>query len=163
MSTVVVALFNRHYRDLRRYLTRRLGDNDLAEDIAQDAFSNLLQVPDLAEMENPKAYLYKAATHLALNRLRHHRYQRDYLACQSDDEPETSSLFQHLAAERDMAQVQRQLNRLPEKYRRTFLMSRLEHKSYTEIAAEQGLSVSTVEKHIIKALKHLRDALVEEV
>lgn len=157
------SLFNQYQRELKRFIARKFGDADGAEDIVQDAFHNLLRVENIEQLDNPKAYLYRAASNLALNRLRQANYQADYLNQQSQEEPTTVTLDRELSAQDDLDRVQRALKSLPDKYRITFEMSRLQGKSYNEIALERGIAVSTVEKHIIKVLKFLRDELATEL
>ena len=65
------ALYNRHASALLRYLERILGEPGLAEDICQEAFLRLWRK---AEMFDPQrgtfsAWLYRAASNLALNRM----------------------------------------------------------------------------------------------
>lgn len=48
------------------------------------------------------------------------------------------------------------LSRLPENIRQVFEKSRFEGKTYIEIAAEENISVKTVEAYMTKALKQLR-------
>ncbi len=159
----VSALFHQYQRELKRFITRKFGDADSAEDIVQDAFHNLLRVENIDELDNPKAYLYRAASNLALNRLRHASHQADYINQQSGDEPATVSLDREVSAQVDLERIQRALKALPDKYRITFEMSRVQGKSYAEIALARGIAVSTVEKHIIKVLKFLRHELATEV
>ena len=161
-GSFIGALFYRYQRDLQRFLARRFGNASEAEDIVQEAFHNLLRVENIESLENPKAYLYRAANNLALNRIRHHRYQTAYVQAQEEGEAVSVCLDRQVSAERDLYAVERTLALLPEKYRRTFEMSRVEGKTYSEIAATQGIAVSTVEKHIIRALKFLRENLPEE-
>lgn len=161
-GSFISALFCRYQRDLQRFIARKFGDASQAEDIVQDAFHNLLRVDDFESVENPKAYLYQAASNLALNRIRSQRYQADYLQTLEEGEGLSVCLERQVSAERDLAAITRTLALLPEKYRRTFEMSRVEGKTYSEIATAQGIAVSTVEKHIIRALKFLRENLPEE-
>ena len=51
------------------------------------------------------------------------------------------------------------IENLPEKVRRAFIMNRFQEMSYREIADELGVSVSSVEKYMITALKTLRAAV----
>ena len=55
--------------------------------------------------------------------------------------------------------IQKTLDKLPEKSRRIFIMSRYEGKSYQTIAKETNLSVKSVEFHVSKALAALRKEL----
>jgi RNA polymerase sigma-70 factor (ECF subfamily) len=54
-----------------------------------------------------------------------------------------------------MARVMRALNELPERTREIFVLQRLEQMTYPQIAEALAISVSTVEKHMIKALAYL--------
>ena len=55
--------------------------------------------------------------------------------------------------------IQRALDTLPERCREVFIKSRIEGLKYKEISEELGISVNTVENHIVTALKKLRVAL----
>ena len=161
-NALLTSLFKGHYTLLRRYVAKRLGDADNAEEIAQEAFQNLMCVDNFEQMDNPKAYLYKTANNLALNRIRHRRYQQEHLATLPTEEATTPDLERQVSAEYDVIRIQKTLHQLPEKYRSTFMMSRIDGMSYSDIAAAKSISVSTVEKHIIRVLRFLREALIEE-
>ncbi len=59
-------LFEKDYPSLVRFLYRRLGDRDQAEDLAQEAFIRLLQ----RQPENPRAYLFATALNLVRDAMR---------------------------------------------------------------------------------------------
>lgn len=157
----VQALFRENNRSLLSFLSYKLSNATDAEDIAQDAYHNLLRVESPENLENAKAYLFQTASNLALNRLRKQRRQRHYaqqVALQPDDDKGlvTISPEKEVNAKIELEKVLKAIDTLPEKCRRAFLMSRSEHKSYTVISQELGVSVSSVEKYLIKALEHLR-------
>ena len=131
------------------------------DDILQDAFHNVLRAENLEQVDNPKAYLYQTASNLALNRIRKQKYHENYLASQDIERVEEVSPEQIVISRRALSDVCESLDDFPEKYRRTFLMSRVEGKTYKEIGVELNIAESTVEKHIIKTLKFLRDRLQE--
>ncbi len=160
------AFFEKHRLELKRVIAARFKLAHEAEDVVQDAFHNMLRAQNIEELENPAAYLYQTASNLALNRIRKQRNHHRYLQCQLvDDEAEQDFLTpdRHEGARRDLARLESVLAKLPEKYRRTFLLSRQQEKTYREISELLGISESTVEKHIIKTLKFLREHLQEEV
>lgn len=166
-TKALVALFEKHQADLRRSIAARFGKiRHEAEDIVQDAFHNLLRAQNVEELENPRAYLYQTAANLALNRIRKHRHHNQYLEQQGvvTEEEELDDLGpeRQVIARRDLASLEQALVKLPEKYRRTFLLSRVEEKTYKEISHQLGIPESTVEKHIIKVLKYLREHLSSE-
>lgn len=160
MRATLDSLFNRYHRELLSFISRKFGNHHDAEDIIQDTFHTLLRAKDIAEIENPRAYLYKAATNLALNRIRsEQRYNARMLElAASDDEFEMNELSpeQFSVAHQELSHLQAALSKLAPKYQKTFLLNRVEGKSYKEISEELAMPVSTVEKHMIKALTHLR-------
>ncbi|MFL0803226.1 MAG: sigma-70 family RNA polymerase sigma factor [Agarilytica sp.] len=152
------SLFISYASDLRGFIAVKFGDPSNAEDIVQDAFQNLMGMDAPETIEDPKAYLYKAARNLALNRIRKQKHHESYISSQDHNE-------QYLPPERsvhatiDLEKTQAGIDKLPPKYQKAFLMSRVHAKTYNEISAELGVSVSTVEKYIITTLKFLREQL----
>lgn len=68
---IVLDLFDRYYDEVFRF-ARRSVDDAGAEDIAQEVFTRLLRLDDLADREIRSAYLYKIAANLIKR-----RYQRE--------------------------------------------------------------------------------------
>jgi len=162
--TLLHSLFERYQKDLQRFVAHKFGSHHDAEDIVQDAFHNVLRSVDMTQLDNPKAYLYQTASNLALNRIRKQQNHTRYLAVADLPEEADDAAAPHRAfsAERDLETLRRALGGLSPKYRRTFLLSRVEDKTYREISDELGIPVSTVEKHMIKALQYLRDTFRED-
>ncbi|MFT5084721.1 MAG: RNA polymerase sigma-70 factor (family 1) [Lentisphaeria bacterium] len=155
------SIYEKYQTDLLRFIASKFGNRHDAEDIVQDAFHNILTSEKAKTLENPRAYLYKAANNLALNRIRKEQRHSDYRE-ELCDEPEFASPEQSISAQKDLESIERALGTLPKKYSHTFILSRVHLKSYLEISQELGIAVSTVEKHIIKVLQFLRDHLDEE-
>ncbi len=151
------SLFVEYSRDLKRFITRKFGSSD-AEDIVQDAFHNILRCDNLEELENPKAYLFQTAQNLALNRIRKKNNHNDYILTQDHDAAEVS-LEVSVTAKTDLERVQKAIKKLPVRCQQAFSMSRLQGKTYAEIAEALDVSPSTVEKYVAKSLLFLRDHL----
>lgn len=161
------SMFKDHHSSLLRFLSGKLSDPHEAEDIAQDAYHNLLRMESPEELENARAYLFQTAANLALNRMRkqrrQHRYAQSVLHdADNDSGLTTTSPEQAAGAQIELKLIMAAVEELPNKCRQAFLMSRSEHKSYAEISKELGVSVSTVEKYLIKALQLLREKLATE-
>lgn len=155
-SKLVRSLFSDYYSDLKRFVSSKFGSNDEADDIVQDAFKNILGKETLDDIQDPKAYLYRAANNLALNRLRqekrHAAFQEKSYPLEQFPPPEQS-----VAAGIALEKIQSSIASLPEKPRRAFILSRVHNKTYTEISDELGVSVSAIEKYIIQTLRFLRN------
>lgn len=149
--------------ELRNFIAHKFKKNaDDAEDIVQDAFHNILRMNNLSEIENPRAYLYQTAQHLAINRVRQQQKRDALLEANGGTEICELSPERIYTGQKNLTELHKKLAKLPEKYRHTFLLNREQDKSYKEISRELNIAESTVEKHIIKALKHLRDSLEQE-
>lgn len=152
---------------LVRWLTARFGDRDLARDVAQSAYLRVWRFAQEGEVENPRTLLFKTASNLAANEFRSRSLRRRHhapLANGAEDDareiPCDAPSPEQAAAAREDARLSVEIIRgLPDKVRRAFVMSRFQDMSYSEIAAALGVSVSSVEKYIITALKTLRSAM----
>lgn len=158
------SLFDRYQKDLQRFVAHKFGAHHEAEDIVQDAFHNVLRSVDTAQIDNPKAYLYQTASNLALNRIRKQQNHHRYVAASDipDEADDAESPHRAYSSQQDLEKLRGALAGLSPKYRRTFLLSRVEDKTYREISEELGIPLSTVEKHMIKALQYLREAFRED-
>src|SRR5450755_2434007 len=88
----VSQLFREHNRMLVGYLTGRLRSEQEAKEVAQEAYVRLLQLQEPGTPSLLRAYLFKTATNIAIDRLRHRSVRR-----RAEEQPE---LFQDLATTR---------------------------------------------------------------
>jgi len=162
--SLFASLYKKYQLELRQLISVKFKKSpDDAEDIIQDAFHNLLRINNIEKVDNPKAYLYQAAVNLALNRIRKQQRHNNYIAEQDAFAVDSRSPDRQVIAQRDLEKLEKAMDKLPQKCQTTFLLSRVQAKSYKQIAEELDIAESTVEKHIIKTLKHLRQELAEDV
>jgi RNA polymerase sigma-70 factor (ECF subfamily) len=142
---------------LLRFLIARRVPPDEAEDILQDLFLKLETQP-AGPVAEPRAYLYRMAENLLLDRRRSagRRAGREkaWTAAQSGSSMDTDdrpSAEQVLIARERLATVSGALAALPERTVTIFRRFRVDSIPQREIAAELGISVSAVEKHLQKA------------
>lgn len=135
------------------YALRIVDDAEVARDIAQDSFVKAWEVLESGgEIQNLKAWIYRAARNLAIDYLRTRRQ-----AVELDQIPETAEEDID-TSERDAA-IWKAIDRLPDRCREIFLMSKRDGLTDEEIANELGLSAKTVRNQITKAFQKLRDTL----
>jgi RNA polymerase sigma-70 factor (ECF subfamily) len=156
--------FSRFYQatigPLRRYL-RRLTNNDAdAQDLAHDAYTRVLPAMREQRVQNPEAFLYTTARHLAANQLK----RRDISPIAPAPAPETAAstapgVVQQVIARQDLARLQAAIAELPPGCRQVLVLRKLDLLSHQEIADRLGIAVSTVEKQHLRALRLLRAAL----
>ena len=137
--------FRRLFKPLCMYALHYVHDIDVAEDIVEDCFVRVLQ-NGLPEERGMAAFMHVAVRNRAIDYLRRTRPEcslADDIFLSDDD-------FDGSAEE---SRIWEALDRLPEKRRRIFIMSRRDGMSHEEIASELGISVRTVKNQISRALK----------
>lgn len=149
--------YREHFEALVRFLTFKLGNEEEARDIAQEALCRMLERADPAQVKAQRSYLFRAANNLALNRLaeRQRRRENDRLA------PEEAGLRSAYCPEsaadarRQLELIVKELEALTPKCRQAFIAFKFEMRSYQEIAREMGITESMVRKYVLRALRHL--------
>ena len=153
---------------LVRYLSKKVSNNEDANDLAQEALLRMYKFQQSQKLDNAKAFLFKTANNLVIDQIRrakvHDRYinwENSQVAATNDDHKYSPSAERTVSAEQDLDQIYRVVDDMPEKVKRAFLLHRGKDMSYSEIAQEMGVSTSMVEKHMVKALKILRQKIAD--
>ncbi len=148
------ALYLQHHGWLVARLRRKLGCAWDAADLAQSTFVRVLtargQPPDtLAE---PRAYLTTIAQRLLANHLRRRQIERAYLdALATLPEPVAPPPDARLMVLETLCAIDRLLDGLPVAARKAFLLWRLEELTQEQIAAQLGISRTSVRRHLAAA------------
>ena len=150
-SESLTQLFNAERDQLVHAVRRLVGCEWTAEDIVQDT---LLRLWGKRLGHKDRGLLFTTARNLAIDHIRAHRVRQDYAraiaagadAC-SGDRPD-----ENVGSQEELAGLVRALAELPERAQRVFLLNRLDGLSYRKIARQLQVSVSTVEKDMIRAL-----------
>lgn len=163
------ALMERHAGRLFNFLRRRLGDDDDANDLAQETF---VRVYRARERYNPAqrftTWLYTIASNLARNQLRWRaRHPEAPLEPPSPEgaphpgleDPRQTRPDRALAAEERAAAVRRAVDALPEPLREVVVLCEWEDLPIAEAAAVLDTSPKAVETKLYRARKQLRAAL----
>jgi len=141
---------------------RKLQSRESAEDLVHDIFLSLYTKTEVLEFTvSLKAYLHTALKYKVQNELRnkvvrekHKKFLFFSTVCKND-------FADNLDYSECKKKVDSTIAALPDKCRQAFVMSREYDYSYKDISGNLGISVSTVEKHISKALKVLRDNVLQ--
>jgi RNA polymerase sigma-70 factor (ECF subfamily) len=159
-SQTLESLFHTYYEGLCRYSFTIVKEQAEAEDVIQGLFIKLWEKrKDLDVLNNTKAYLYRSAHNESLNAIK--RINRRAMGSgekqlQLSETNDASSIM--IGTELQL-QIDNALETLPEKCQEVFRLSRFEQLSYKEIAAQLSISVKTVENHMGKALRLMREGL----
>jgi len=157
--TDVETLFRQYHAPLVRYLTRRLGDRDWAEEVAQETFVRALRQSDL---KNERAWIFAVATNLVRDEARKDIRRRRHLELLSAEAQAESGDAppDELVRSEERAQARRALEVLTEKDREALLMKE-EGLDYREIAEALDLSVASVGTTLSRARRRLVEAYEE--
>jgi RNA polymerase sigma-70 factor (ECF subfamily) len=157
-SSALRYLFDMHYLKLCNYAYTFLKDMSEAEDVVQNLFVEIWERKGKLEIrQSLQQYLFRAVYYKCLNALEYKQVRRNH-SSKGLQPGQLGDSFEDNVEERRMA-IQSALEKLPEKCKQVFVLSRFEELKYAEIADKLGISINTVENHMGKALKLLRAEL----
>lgn len=146
--------------DLRRYFTARLRSRAAAEDLVQDIYLKVLgAAPE--EVRDPGAFLFRLGSNLMLDKLKHQQrsMRRDEAwrrhKAENDDPHAVSKVEEALAARQRLHRIIEAIEELPAPVQAAFRLHKLEGRGHAETAELLGVSRSSVEKYIMRALRHV--------
>lgn len=156
-------LYQDHHGWLQGWLRKRLGDREHAADVAQDTFLRLLLSGRLPGHQESRSYLAQIARNLVIDQWRRMRIERAYLESIAHlPEPQTPSLESRALILETLMQIDAMLDRMPDNVRRAFLLSQFEGLSYAQIAERLGVTVSSVQKYMTRAIVACYQVVYEE-
>ena len=160
-------IFYLYSLSLTRYAFHFVNDEERAKDMVQEVFYKLWRDREHLTVDTSlEAFLYTCVKNECLNFLKHERIRGKYawfrkrlraIEIQQYDYEDPSQ--ENLRMEELQEKIDSILESLPDKSRQIFKMSRFEEKKNKEIAEELDISLKAVEKHITRALKHLKKHL----
>jgi RNA polymerase sigma factor (sigma-70 family) len=163
-AVAVSELFREHNRVLVGYLRSRLGSLQEAKEVAQEAYVRVLQLHEPGTPGLLRAYLFKTAANLAIDRLRHRRVRQ-----RSEEQPqlfeelnttrgELDDPAEQLLAREQADQLLGYLQELPTKCQQVMNLHRFEGISQLDVSARLGISERMVRRYVTYAMVycHLR-------
>lgn len=152
-------LFDNHFDAVRNYTYYLSGDQELATDITQESFLKIWEKQrrhkDLLKI---KGLLFKIAHDLFISYYRKQKVATSFVLSITEPDvsqsPEEKIQYLELKNRYEIC-----LNKLPDKQRVVFLMSRIDNMKYHEIASANNISVKAVEKRMKNALSFLKKEL----
>ncbi len=145
-------LFEEHNRTLQSFLVARLGNEQEAREVAQEAYVRLLQLHQPGTVSFLRAYLFKTAANLAVDRIRQ-RANRDRLDRSGPERDIVDRLSpdRRLMAAEELAVLEQALRELPAAYRRAFILQRFEECSTADVARALGVQERMARNYISRA------------
>lgn len=161
-------LLERHRGPVIHFLCRMLQNQAVAEELAQEVF---LRVYRSRSTYEPTAkfttWLFRIATHLALNSLRDGKKEKGHESLDEEREhgpnlqvaDRRPSIEQELLCRARLNEVRRSVGALPDKQRAAVLMHKYEELDYAQVASVLGCSESAVKSLLFRAYETLRKRL----
>lgn len=156
-------IFKAYYQPLCRYAYSFLEDKEEAEEVVQSAFITVWEKRKSIDIQTSlKSYLYRMVRNGCLNVIKHEKVKQQHVAHElAVTEVSYESVSQKVYATELEIKISEAMKVLPEQCRLVFQLSRFEELKYQEIADQLKISVKTVENHMGKALKIMREQLKE--
>ncbi len=155
--------FSEYYEGVQgtlvHFITRLIGDEDEAVNIAHDAFIKLWE--NREQIDRFNGFVYTAATNTSLNMLKRKQVHAKYVNEQMFvKDGEVAAADQPVIYDELLANIENIIDRMPPQRRRVFRMSRDENLTYSEIAERLNISYNTVKEHMQLALSELRSTVI---
>jgi len=158
-AAAVSDLFREHNRTLVRFLDAKLQNEQEAREMAQEAYVRLLELGRTGAVGFLRAYLFRIAFNLAMDRIRSRksRSRLDAAKLQPiEDMFEQSVVEQHVLAADELRMFRTSLEELSETHRQALVMNRVDGLSTAEIGRRLGKSERMVRRYVVYALVYCR-------
>lgn len=148
-------IFTENYSRLYLYAFHVTGNSEASRDIVSDVFTGLWKNISTLDLNKLNAYLMTSTRNRCVDYLRSAILARQYT---EEYVYEYSEIYTDYSEEQEKDKlVEELLSHLPEPTRQILELCYLHRKKYAEVAEELQISPSTVKKHIVKALKMLKE------
>ncbi|QYE33305.1 sigma-70 family RNA polymerase sigma factor (plasmid) [Polymorphobacter sp. PAMC 29334] len=151
---------------LHRYFERRWSNQADVDDLVQQVMLRLLSCETTDDIENLRAYVFRTAANVLFDQLR--RDVAHGAAFHDEFDADNHGVDEHnplriAEARQQIVLAEMALQELPERSRSIFLLRRLENCSYRDIASQFQMSVSAVEKLMVRLAKYMTDVRCEHI
>jgi RNA polymerase sigma factor (sigma-70 family) len=146
---------------LRRYFSKRVPAGDI-DDLVQEVFVRMQSHQAGAPIEHLDRYLFTVAASVLTDQARRRavRHESVHDSLEESHHPTEGRTPERVLLDREALDVVvAAIADLPARTRDVFVLHRFEEMTCSRIAAQLGMSISAVEKHLMKALKVLHSRL----
>lgn len=152
----ISTMLERFYRELLNFLTRQVNDRDTAADLTQESYARVLAAQHQGQQVlDARALLYRTAKNLLTDQYRRLEFRRhDSLDTVVETEEQHAPTYlqpeEVLASRQTVYAYAQVIEELPARCREAFVLHIIEGMPQAEIAKRMGISISMVEKHVIR-------------
>jgi RNA polymerase sigma-70 factor (ECF subfamily) len=159
-AQAVAHLFEAHNRALISFLTLRLHSFQDAKEVAQEAYVRLLELDRTGAVSFMRAYLFRIAANLAVDRVRRQIVRRKAAEEEQhflDDVDEAAAPERTCIAREELEEIGRRLQSLPPKCQQAFVMHAMLERPVKEIAEEMKLTERMVRYYLVRGFAVCRE------
>ena len=158
----IVETFHENEGPLKSFISKFMYRPQDVDDIAQETFIRAFKAEKKGIIEHPKAYLYSIARNLAFKELTKKSNKMTIFiedSCSPEVLGSEEDVERQVGTLEKLSRVKTAIAELPPQCQRVFIMRKVYGFSHKEISHKLGISVSTVEKHIVSGLKRCRQSV----
>ncbi|WP_394648663.1 RNA polymerase sigma factor [uncultured Sphingomonas sp.] len=154
-----------HERQLRVWLRAAFPAVDV-DDVVQETYCRLSGLDDVAHIDDPRRYFFRAARNVVLEQIRRERVVSIEAAsglAELDQAPDQNQSPEDVVAERHMlSRIERLIDALPDRARQIFRLRKIDGVPQREIAAQLRIPETIVENDVARGLRRILEQLTEE-
>ena len=153
-------VYEEYFAKLTQFIFKMSRDEDLSEEIVQRTMIKVWEQRDRIILTTSlKSYLYKVSynEYLMYLRTKSKFPNIENSVIEAIDEIEDEQDNQIL-----LDKIRKEIDKLPPKCREVFILSKINGMKYKEIAEQLNISTKTIENHMTKALRQIREALIQK-
>jgi len=154
-------LFYSCHQDVAGYMLRITGSHQQAQDLVQDIFEKIWRNrTSLSDIQQFEAYLFIMCRNLAFNKLKQIAREHAYAKSLNEEYHKANLDLEEVLSFRETANLLgKAIAQLPPQQKKAYQLSREQGLSQEEIARVMGVSLETAKKHIVLALRSIREFL----
>lgn len=151
-----------HHLSHRKFARHLLRNEEDAEEVVQEVYARLMALEDWQRIANPHAFAMQMIRNIAIERLRRAdvvRIDRAVVLHEMDAADDRPWPDQVAIDRAELRRVAHAMTALPQRCREALHLRRIDGLPPGRVAEKMGIAVSTVEKHLVKGLRLLQEAL----
>lgn len=159
-ETAFEELYRLYSHRLLGYLIKLVKSEDVAVELLQDAFVKIWNNRHNIDPEQSfRSYLFRIAENVVYDFFRKAVRDKKLMQALINSACQYSHVEESFSDKENQQLLQDAINLLPPKRRRVFEMIKIEERSYEEVSLLLDVSTSTINDHIVKATKSIRENL----
>lgn len=160
-ESAFLELYNRYKFRITGNLMKLLKSEDLVEELLQDLFLKLWDTRAQLDPEKSfRSYLFKISENMVMDVFRKAaRDKRMQVKLMSAQTETYSHIEEKIFSDQDNSLLQQAIDKLPPQRKQVFMLCKIEGKSYKEVSELLGISASTINDHLLKANRFLKQQL----